>query len=113
MEKDLSKTRNDLIDVLIPSVIENPPDELRSGIQAKKPSKEIVRKYLNDVLSKVIPSADDFLQEMKLYYDFKDVTYEMLNDEEFQNKLREQYPYVNWPKPYEEKEVLQEKKISV
>ena len=28
---------------------------------------------------------------------FKDVTYEMLKDDEFQRKVREAYPLLDWP----------------
>jgi hypothetical protein len=100
LENDLQKTKKDLVDVLLPAIIENPPDELRAGITTKKPTKSVAKLYLDNELSRVIPKVDGFLDEMKLYYDFKDVTYEMLNDQEFQNKIREQYPYVNWPQPF-------------
>jgi hypothetical protein len=59
-------------------------------------------KYIESELDNVIPEADELIKEMTLDCDFKDVTYEMLNDKEFQEALREHYPLVDWPKPFEE-----------
>jgi hypothetical protein len=46
---------------------------------------------------------------MNIQCDYKDVTYEMLKNKDFQEKLKELYPYVDWPKPYKETNAIQEK----
>jgi len=39
---------------------------------------------------------------MKLDVQFRDVTYETLNEEGFGEKLRDAYPQVEWDKPFNE-----------
>jgi hypothetical protein len=102
LEGELAKCRNTLVKELAPGVVRNPPPSLLGGITTRKPTKEQAMKYIEAELDKVMPKADDLIKEMKLDCDFKDVTYEMLNDAEFQEALRKQFPYVDWPKPFEE-----------
>jgi hypothetical protein len=102
LEGELTKCRNTLVKELSPGVVRNPPASLLAGITTRKPTKEQAMKYIGVELDKVIPKADSLIKEMKLDCDFKDVTYEMLNDVEFQDSLRKQFPYVDWPKPFEE-----------
>ncbi|MDQ0917566.1 hypothetical protein [Paenibacillus sp. V4I5] len=110
--KYLEKTKKDLIELLLPTVISSPPEDLRTGITTRKPTKEQAKKYLDDELDYVIPNVEEFLEEMDIQCDFKDVTYEMLNNTDFQNKLKALYPYVDWPKPYSEINTIQEKVFS-
>lgn len=110
--KYLEKTKKDLIELLLPTVINTPPEDLRTGITTKKPTKEQAKRYLSDELDLVVPNAESFLEEMNIQCDFKDVTYEMLNNTDFQKKLKELYPYVDWPKPYSEINAIKEKPSS-
>lgn len=88
--------------ILAPVVKKNPPDELRLGINTKKPTKEQVDRYLDEKLDSVIPDAESFVIDMKLHCVFKDVTYESLNDKDFIAALHKAYPYMEWPKlPYD------------
>jgi hypothetical protein len=102
LEGELTKCRSTLVKELAPGVVRNPPPELMGSITTRKPTKEQAMRYVETELNKVMPKADTLIQEMKLDCDFKDVTYEMLKDPEFQEALREQFPYVEWPKPFEE-----------
>ena len=102
LEAELTKCRNTLVKELAPGVVRNPPQTLLGGITTRRPTKEQAMKFIESELDKVIPKAESLINEMKLDCDFKDVTYEMLNDVEFQEALRKQFPYVDWPKPFEE-----------
>ncbi|CAG9609149.1 hypothetical protein [Pseudoneobacillus rhizosphaerae] len=109
LEKELEKSKKELCKILLPGVMQNPPDDLKGGILTKKPDKNTATAYLNFELDKVIPQVDELVNDIKLYCDFKDVTYEMLTDNEFQKNLRIHFPHVPWPKPFDEHYVIPEK----
>jgi hypothetical protein len=58
---------------------------------------EQARKYLEIELDKIMPNPESVVGEITLEQMFKDVTYEMLKDDEFQRKVREAYPLLDWP----------------
>ena len=102
LEKEFNSCKKELKKILAPVVKKNPPDELRLGINTKKPTKEQVDRYLDEKLDSVIPDAKSFVIDMKLHCVFKDVTYESLNDKDFIAALHKAYPYVEWPElPYD------------
>jgi hypothetical protein len=102
LEDELMNCRKTLVKELAPGVVRNPPPSLLGGITTRKPTKDQAMRYIESELDKVMPEADELIKEMRLDCDFKDVTYEMLTDQEFQEALRDKFPYVEWPKPFEE-----------
>jgi hypothetical protein len=46
---------------------------------------------------------------MELQVQFRDVTYETLNEDGFVESLRKAYPYVDWDKPYEQFQAARER----
>ena len=61
-----------------------------------------VTQYLSHRLSEVFPRAETLLGEMKLDSVRKGVTYETLASGDFQQKVRDAFPYENWDKPFAE-----------
>ncbi len=108
LQVEFDKSKKELVQIFIPSVRDNPPDDLRGTISTKKPTKEVAEQYLEDILGNALPSAKSFVSEMEIQCYFKDVTYEMLNEKEFLLTLKKAYPYVEWPKPYEEYDAARE-----
>ena len=102
LAEDFEKCKATLITTFTPMVIEKPPDRLRAEIASQKPSREQAEKFVRISLEREFPDPTTFIGEMKLNCLFKDVTYEMLNDPEFQTALENQYPLIQWPKPYKE-----------
>jgi hypothetical protein len=49
------------------------------------------------------------MSDMSLDVQFRDVTYETLNQPGFGEKLREAFPLVNWDKPFEEFDAARER----
>jgi hypothetical protein len=105
---DFDKCKVTLISTFKPMVIAKPPDRLRGGIPSGKPSEEQAERFLTLALEDVFPDPSEIIREMKLDCVFKDVTYEVLNDPEFQTSLEEKYPLIRWPKPYEEFEAARQ-----
>ena len=104
LDDEFTRCREELMALFLPIVMENPPDDLRRGILTEKPTHDLATKYLQYTLRGVIPDAEHFIGEMKLEWLFKDVTYEMLSDDTFQQLLKEKFPYVSWEQPFEEQE---------
>jgi len=101
---EFNKCKKELIKVLTPGVIKNPPDDLSGGILTSKPTSDQAKQYLENELNIIIPNVNTFVQEMTIQCDFKDVTYDMLKEKEFFDALKRSYKYIDWPNPFEEYE---------
>lgn len=110
LQIEFEKSRKDLIKILSPGIMRNPPDDLIGCINTKKPNSQQAKEYIGDVLKNVIPDINIFIGDMSLQCDFKDVTYEMLKDENFFEILKREYKYIKWPKPFEEYKAAKEVK---
>ena len=102
LAKHLEKSREQLVEYFLPLVRQSPPDVFLGQITTRKPSDDQIRSWLGFELEKVFPEPQDLVTEMKLDIQFRDVTYETLNEEGFGAKLRDAYPQVNWDKPFDE-----------
>lgn len=98
----IDKSRKEVVEYYLPIVAKNPPDELVGQLLSPKPSKDDIRAWLNYQLDRVFPKAEDLITDMRLDVQFRDVTYETLNEDGFVAALRNAYPQVNWDKPYNE-----------
>jgi len=102
LAQSLEKSRDQLVEYFLPLVGRSLPDVFLGQITTREPSNEQIRSWLMFELEKVFPEPQDLVTEMKLDVQFRDVTYETLNEEGFGEKLREAYPHVNWDKPFDE-----------
>lgn len=102
LAESLKRSRDQLVEYFLPLVKRSPPDVLLGQITTPKPNREQISSWLTFELGKVFPKPDDLVTEMKLDVQFRDVTYETLNEDGFAEKLREAYPQVNWDKPFDE-----------
>jgi hypothetical protein len=102
LTKELEKSKKSLIAALIDRVKANPPDELKFGIETKSVTKTQANDYLDKLLDKHMPKAEQLLGAIELKCHFKAVTYEMLSDDEFQKQLKEQFPFAQWEIPMDE-----------
>lgn len=101
LDKEIESSLSKLVEGLLPAVKKAPPEALLGQI-AGKPTVEILRRYLAAELKKVFPQAEDLVKEMKLEWVPKGVTYETLSNEGFQERVRGQFPYVDWEQPFSE-----------
>lgn len=110
IDSDFEKCIKDLRTILLPQIIKNTPDELINQIENDKPTGEQAKTYLDNELKKILPKSEDCISNMELKYTFKDVTYEMLNDENFQIAIKRAFPYVEWTKAFKESDAILSKK---
>ena len=108
LETEFKNCRKELINILTPGIMKNPPDDLVGFIITKKPTTAQAKEYIEDELNSVMPDINTFINDMNLQCDFKDVTYEMLKDEQFFEALKKAYKYVNFPNLFEEYQAAKE-----
>lgn len=101
LQEYLDSSREVVIEYYLPQIAANLPDGL-IGQTGSNPSDELVRRWLDRELRSVFPSAIDLLQEMKLEWRFKDVTFETLNAADFLRAIRKAFPDIDWDRAYDE-----------
>jgi predicted DNA-binding protein (UPF0278 family) len=101
LEKELEASRKRLVDGLLPAVKKSPPETLKAQVSGKL-SMDVLRRFLDDELKRVFPSAISLVGEMKLENVEKGVTYATLCNPEFQQRVRLAFPYENLDKPFRE-----------
>ena len=109
LDEHITKSLDQVVAYYLPIITENPPDELIGQITPPKPTEDLARAWLKSVLKGVFPEAEDLVSGMALNVQFRDVTYETLQQEDFGNALRQAYPHVPWDKPFNEFNAAQEK----
>jgi len=101
LQKELDHSRKQLVESVLPGLKKAPPDALLSSIVGK-PTVDQIRRWIEDQLDRSFPPLDRLVAEMHIKVAFKGVTYETLNDPQFQVAVREAYPLVDFDKPFRE-----------
>ena len=109
LEEVLADSRKRLIEHFSGLVKAKPPDELLSQITNDPPTDKQISSWLDRELDKTFPKPSDLMSDMCLDVQFRDVTYETLNQPGFGEKLREAFPLVNWDKPFDEFDAARER----
>jgi Skp family chaperone for outer membrane proteins len=100
LQGQLDASRKQIVEYFVPRVVESPPDAMRG--QFLKFSVDEARDWLNGELERVFPKADALIQKMQLDVQYKDVTFETLNREDFLEAVKEAFPRIDWEKTYKE-----------
>jgi hypothetical protein len=106
----LNVSRQQVIEYYLPAVKSHPPDDLVGQLMASAPTDDQMRAWLNGELEGVFPDPEELLSDMVLDVQFRDVTYETLNEKGFAKALEAAYPHVDWQKPFAEFRAAQEKR---
>jgi len=83
-----STAKDSLLDTFLPAVLKNPPETLLRETYERHPSETTARAYVRALLEDAFPDPADFVQEMRLDVQFKDVTYETLKDPGFRSQFQ-------------------------
>lgn len=112
LQAHIDESRDAVVDFFLPAALENPPDAIIGDTMSAKPDEDDVRKWLTRILNRVFPRAKDLTGKMELVAIFKNVTFESLNQKEFLQQIKSQYPGINWDKAYNEFRAAGEKRRS-
>lgn len=102
LAKHVDESRRQVVEYYLPLVKQTPPDAVLGQLITQDPSDDDLRAWLDDELRRVFPPPEDVIKEMKLDIQFRDVTYETLNEDEFADALEKAYPRVDWKRPFDE-----------
>jgi len=102
LRRDFDKSKRKLIAEMLPGLMAHPPKDLMKGILTDKPTKQDATAYLDERLSKIFPDPEKLVKDMELVLQFKAVTWQMLNDPDFHEALRNKFRAVVDRLPYDE-----------
>lgn len=94
IQSEIDQSINELAHALAPLLLKNPPIELESGLVGE-PTRDNAIDYIKQMLCRVAPEPSKLVDDLKLHCIFKDVTYEMLKNDEFQKKIETLFPDLN------------------
>ncbi len=106
----LAESRLQVVEYYLPALKANPPDALIGRSLSPTIDEKTIRAWIEGMLDKVFPSAEDVISKMSLDVQFRDVTFETLNDPEFVGRLMAAYPQIDWDKPYSDFQALGEQR---
>ena len=110
LQKHLDKSQQLIVEYYTPIVAKDlPPTLLGQGIEDG--DEESAREWISSELNRVFPKAEDLIRKMRLIRDYKDVTINTLNSENFLNAIKEAFPQKEWDKVYEEAMATMGRKI--
>jgi hypothetical protein len=98
LQAKLDESRDLVVEYFLPIALANPPDALVARVNPI--NEATVRRWLERELEKAFPTAEKLIEEMRLEAQFKDVTWETLNDNDFGTALRKAFEDVDWDKPF-------------
>lgn len=110
LQTKLDESCDLVAEYFLPIALNNPPDELVARLHPI--NAETVKRWLQRELEKAFPTADKLIHEMRLDAQFKDVTWETLNDPDFGDALRKAFPDVDWDKPFHDYQAAGESRNS-
>lgn len=106
LKDEIDGQKNNLIAALLPAILKKPPMDLASQIMGETPSDEQARIWLDGKLTNIFPTAENLINEMRLELIYKGVTYEILCEKSFQDKVQEQYNLLAWDRLFNEFEAI-------
>jgi hypothetical protein len=102
---EINSSREQLVAMLLPGLMKNPPQKLLSELQSGL-NEGIAKEFIGEELDREIPEVERLIGEMQLNCDYKDVTFDMLTDKAFIDAIEEKYKRANFSKLYSEQETL-------
>jgi hypothetical protein len=98
----IDQSRQQVVEYYLPLAQKTPPDALLGQLLRAKPTRDDVRKWLEDELGSAFPQAEKLVGQMSLEERYKDITYETLNRPDFLKSVKAVFPRIEWDKAYEE-----------
>jgi len=102
LQTKLDESRQQVVEYYLPLAKANPPKAVIGGSMIQPPPDEVFSKWLSRRLEAAFPKAEALIQKMVLDVQFKDVTFETLNQPDFLIAVKKAFPDENWDKVYNE-----------
>lgn len=102
LQAKLDDSKKQVVDYYIPLAKASPPDALLGSLLSPSTDEDSIRSWIEEVISKVFPSAKVLIHKMVLEERYKDVTFETLNRPDFLDSVKTAFPRINWDKAHNE-----------
>jgi hypothetical protein len=102
LQAKLDESKKQVMNYYVPLAKANPPDALLGRLLNPSTDEAAIRSWIEEVIGKVFPSAEDLIHKMVLEERYKDVTFETLNHPDFLESVQQAFPRINWGKAYNE-----------
>ena len=102
LQAKLDESKKQVVAYYIPLAKASPPDALLGSLLNPSTDEASIRSWIEEVITKVFPSAKDLIHKMVLEERYKDVTFETLNRPDFLESVQQAFPRINWDKAYNE-----------
>lgn len=101
LDREIAASRKKLVDGLWQAVKKSRPPELEAQVSGPI-TNDLAKRFVDMELAQVFPDARSLVGEMRLEFLPKGVTYDVLTDPEFQEKVRAAFPLENLDRPFKE-----------
>ncbi|WP_338453121.1 hypothetical protein R4Z09_15355 [Niallia oryzisoli] len=94
----IEKTKQELIEYFTPVIIDDPPEHLLH-MENESLEEQEIRSYIEWLLGREFPTAEQILRRVEFYQVYKDVTIQILQDEQFYRDIEKAFKkeQLNWP----------------
>lgn len=110
LQTKLDESRQQVVEYYLPLAKANPPKAVIGGSMIQPPPDEVFTRWLSRRLETAFPKAEALVQKMVVDVQYKDVTFETLNQPDFLEAVKKAFPDENWDKVYNEFRAAGEKK---
>ena len=97
LQEQINKSKEEVIQYYLPDVKDNPPNKLKGEIPGEL-TDDLAKQWISQQLDPIFPNATGLIKTMKLDVNYKDVTYETLNRDDFLTLINKAYPMIKWDK---------------
>jgi hypothetical protein len=101
LQESINDSKNAIAKIYVPALKENLTEDI-TIIVGNPPTEATLHNFVLDELHTVFPSADAIIKKMEIRYEFKDLTYETLNNKEFLDNVKKAFKYESWDKAHSE-----------
>ncbi len=98
----LDASRQQAVEHYLPLAKASPPKAVIGGSMIQPPPDEVFTKWLSRRLEAAFPKAEALIQKMVFEVQYKDMTFETLNQPDFLEAVKKAFPDVDWDKAYDE-----------
>lgn len=100
LQNTLVASQKMIVKYYLPLVIENPPDKCIGEIGVV--NEQNVEKWLEQEVNAAFPKVESLIQNIQFDVNFKDVTFDTLNKDDFLETIKRVYPKTDWDKTYKD-----------
>jgi len=99
LKQEIDNSKRQVVDYYTKQVCNNPPETMHAHFR-EPITEEKAKMWLDHELGQAFPTASNLVEKMQLDVIYKDVTFEMLNNNEFFASIKKAFPFADWGKAY-------------